>query len=194
MVPHKILVVLILCATLNNGYSFPCTDDVDVDTDRDIRQEVRYLFLSQVGVKEKETNSGEMITKYLDAVGLGPGYAWCAAFIGYVYQEADIPYSGGTAWSPSWFPDKKVIYKRNTGVGKDSLIAVASPGDVFGIYFRSKQRIAHVGFVDVNAPGSNYVITVEGNTNDTGSREGDGVYRKYRLKSQIYKIAKWVPP
>ena len=187
MVPHKILAILILCATFNNGYSFPCFDDVD--TDRNIRQKVRYLYLSQVGVKEKGTNSGKMVTKYLRSVGLGSGYAWCAAFIGYVYQEADISYSG-TAWSPSWFPEKRVVYKRN--IGKDSLIA--AHGDVFGIYFRSKQRIAHVGFVDVNSPESKYIITVEGNTNDTGSREGDGVYRKYRLKSQIYAIAVWIPP
>lgn len=38
----------------------------------------------------------------------------------------------------------------------------------------------------------NFTITVEGNTNEAGSREGDGVYRKRRLKNQIYKISRWI--
>ncbi|RXF67710.1 hypothetical protein [Arcticibacter tournemirensis] len=64
-----------------------------------------------------------------------------------------------------------------------------SSGDVFGIYFPEKGRIAHVGFVD--EWGDKYAITVEGNTNEAGSREGDGVYRKRRLISSIYKVARY---
>lgn len=62
-------------------------------------------------------------------------------------------------------------------------------GDVFGIYFPDKKRIAHVGFVD--SWDDKYVITVEGNTNEAGSREGDGVYRKRRLVGSIYQVARW---
>ncbi len=66
-----------------------------------------------------------------------------------------------------------------------------SRGDVFGIYFPEKGRIAHVGFVD--DWGDKYVVTVEGNTNEAGSREGDGVYRKRRLISSLCKVARYCP-
>lgn len=64
------------------------------------------------------------------------------------------------------------------------------PGDIFGIYFQNKGRIAHVGFV--HRFGDKYTITVEGNTNEEGSREGDGVYLKRRLTKQLYKISRYV--
>jgi hypothetical protein len=33
---------------------------------------------------------------------------------------------------------------------------------------------------------------VEGNTNEAGSNEGDGVYKKRRLINSIYQVANWV--
>lgn len=64
-----------------------------------------------------------------------------------------------------------------------------SPGDVFGIWFPEKGRIAHVGFID--EWGEKYAVTVEGNTNEAGSRDGDGVYRKRRPISSLYKISRY---
>ena len=62
--------------------------------------------------------------------------------------------------------------------------------DIFGLYFPEKGRIAHVGFIDEwNDP---WVVTVEGNTNVLGSREGDGVYRKRRLVRTVEKVARYV--
>lgn len=63
-------------------------------------------------------------------------------------------------------------------------------GDVFGLYFPEKGRIAHVGFVDEWQDP--WVISVEGNTNVQGSREGDGVYRKRRLVKTIHKVARYI--
>jgi len=53
-----------------------------------------------------------------------------------------------------------------------------------------KKRIAHVGFI--HAQEGDYYITVEGNTNQAGSREGDGVYKKRRPKRTIYKVADYI--
>jgi len=78
----------------------------------------------------------------------------------------------------------KTIYK----AGK--IIRNPSFGDVFFIYFPEKKRVAHTGFVDQWE--QTYIITVEGNTNEAGSREGDGVYRKRRLKSQIYAVSSFI--
>ena len=63
-------------------------------------------------------------------------------------------------------------------------------GDVFGIYYPRQNRIAHVGFIDGQQEG--FFITVEGNTNANGSRNGDGVYRKRCSVRTIYKISRWL--
>lgn len=142
-------------------------------------------YESQVGVREATgNNDGDAVGMYLQSTGLGEGYAWCAAFVNWVYVQCVVQTPLSPAWSPSWFLSKRVIYAN----GKE--IKTPGPGDVFGIYFASKGRIAHVGFID--DWGKDIVMTVEGNTNDAGSRDGDGVYRKRRLKRQVYKVSRWI--
>jgi hypothetical protein len=123
---------------------------------------------------------------YLKSCGLKKGQPWCAAFVTWTFQQAGIE-TVISAYSPSWFPNKKVIYTNGSKLNLTPMQA-----DVFGIYFNSKGRIAHVGFVDQWAENSSFCLTVEGNTNEAGSREGDGVYRKRRLKKQIYKVSRWI--
>ena len=62
--------------------------------------------------------------------------------------------------------------------------------DIFGLYFPEKNRIAHAGFID--QWDGTWLITVEGNTNDSGGREGDGVYRKRRLVKSVYQVARYL--
>lgn len=62
--------------------------------------------------------------------------------------------------------------------------------DIFGLYFPEKGRVAHVGFID--QWDGTWMISVEGNTNVSGGREGDGVYRKRRLVRTVYKVARYV--
>lgn len=125
-----------------------------------------------------------MVDQYLGAVSLKPGNAWCAAFVAWVYQQNGVvyPHSG---WSPSWFAPQHVVWSRDGLKNRSPL-----PGDVFGIYFAEKKRIAHVGFV--HRFGATVTITVEGNTNNAGSREGDGVYLKRRPTRQLFKIARYI--
>lgn len=143
------------------------------------RECVVQAYTSQLGVREATGhNDGADVEKYLSTTGLGKGFAWCAAFVNWAHQQCG--YSGpraAAAWSPAWFPTSK-------------LVTHPQQGDVFGIYFASKKRIAHVGFID--RWEGNKAYTVEGNTNEAGSREGDGVYRKIRLQSQIYQVARWI--
>ncbi len=121
---------------------------------------------------------------YLATTGLGPGYAWCAAFVSWVLTENNVP-NPQSAWSPSWFPLRNTIYTR----GQNNRLTPL-PGDVFGIYFNNLNRIAHVGFI--HRFRDDISVTVEGNTNDTGSRQGDGVYLKRRPTRQIYKISRFI--
>ena len=102
----------------------------------------------------------------------------------WVLTQNDVP-NPKSAWSPAWFPTQKVIWQSN-----GLKIRLPLPGDVFGIYFNSMGRIAHVGFV--HRFGDKFTVTVEGNTNDANSREGDGVYIKRRPTRQLHKVARYI--
>lgn len=148
---------------------------------------VAEVYRSQIGVRELTGhNDGKQVETYLATCKLAKGNPWCAAFVTWTYKKADVK-SVVSGYSPAWFPASKTVYTRGARGN-------ATPGtaDVFGIWFASKKRIAHVGFIDEWQPHNGYCITVEGNTNEAGSRDGDGVYRKRRLKNQIYKVSRWL--
>lgn len=149
-----------------------------------LRQQVERTYLSQVGVREHGYNSGDSVNMYLASVNLMPGNAWCAAFVSWVYQRNGIlnPKSG---WAPAWFAPQYIVWSSD-GLKNQT----PRPGDVFGIYFNEKKRIAHIGFV--HRFGEDITITVEGNTNAAGSREGDGVYVKRRPTRQLFYVSRFI--
>lgn len=150
-----------------------------------LRDNIEETATSQLGVYEETgKNDGVMVERYLRSVGLSKGNPWCAAYVSWVLQQDCIP-NPKSGWSPSWFPDSRTIYVRGT-----EKKGTPQKGDVFGIYFSSKKRVAHVGLI-LDWSGD-YVVTIEGNTNEAGSREGDGVYKKRRLKRQIYAVSSWI--
>ena len=105
--------------------------------------------------------------------------AWC-----HTWTDIDNPKS---AWSPDWFKNH-VVYSR----GKITVEKFQSkPGQVFGIYFETKKRIAHMGMI--TGEDRLHYRTIEGNTDASGGREGDGVYRRVRKKDLVYKIVDYVP-
>ncbi|HCN84252.1 MAG TPA: hypothetical protein DIT07_11635 [Sphingobacteriaceae bacterium] len=160
---------------------------VPVSSDADRRRLIKSVYDAEEGVRETGKNSGKRVEEYLHYVNLKKGEPWCAAFVCWVFGRAYIanPASG---WSPDLFPKGKVIWQRSALAKYQSRFP--KTGDVFGIWFPEKKRIAHVGFVD--QWNDTWLITVEGNTNEAGSREGDGVYRKRRLVRSVYQVASYV--
>lgn len=153
-----------------------------------IRACVAEQYTSAIGVREATGhNDGKEVSIYLRSVKLDEGFAWCAAFVNYTLNQCGAT-TARSGWSPAWFPPQRLIFSR--GFGFDDPGTLPQRGDVFGIYFEAKKRIAHVGFIDTW--GRDKVITVEGNTNTAGSREGDGVYRKIRLTKQIFAVSNWI--
>lgn len=145
----------------------------------DLRSRLLLVKIAQgeLGLREKTgRNDGERIAEFLITVGLKNPEPWCAAFISWVFAKAgfDQPRSG---WSPDLFPVSR-------------LARSALPGNVIGIYFPEKKRIAHVGLIEKE--DGDWLISLEGNTNLSGSREGDGVYRKRRHRKSIDKISDWL--
>lgn len=180
MAKNLYLFIFILLFDLSIGYA------QSGDTGRAIiRDKIAQTYSSQVGVRELTgNNDGKAVETYLHYCGLSKGQPWCAAFVCWVYGQNNVhnPKSG---FCPDLFKTNRVIWRRST---KYNGLPVS--GDIFGIYFPEKRRIAHTGFID--KWGSIQVHTVEGNTNQAGSREGDGVYQKIRLARQIYSVARYI--
>lgn len=152
-----------------------------------LRERIASVYTAEIGVRELTgRNDGVRVVEYLKAANLKKGDAWCAAFVTWTFKQAGVK-TVISGYSPNWFPKSNVIYTIGKSGNKKPL-----PADVFGIWFNSKNRIAHVGFIDNWPEKNSHCITVEGNTNEAGSREGDGVYRKRRLKTQIYKVSRWI--
>ena len=186
---------------------------------------VKQIYTSQIGIREKHSNSGAEVEKYLRYVNLPKGNPWCAAFVCWVFGQANVE-NPRTGWSPELFKRNRIIWERasigalhkpvflndetntyphslnyqpirparqQTTDNRQQVKDNRQPGtaDIFGIYFPDKKRIAHVGFIDQWL--GDWLITVEGNTNDPGAREGDGVYRKRRAVKSIYQVARYIP-
>ncbi len=188
----KILLSLLLPSLGSNKHAAPCSlarqDDmlaekIPIET---TRLRVKKIYDSQLGVREATGhNDGAQVERYLRYTGLGKGHAWCAAFVCWVLGQAGVD-NPKTAWAASLFPKNRLVWSRAKA------LATGNPqrATIFGIYFPSLKRIAHCGFIDKWSEKE--VITVEGNTNDNGSREGDGVYRKRRPIRSLYAVADWI--
>lgn len=197
---HKILTITVLILLSVTSSVMAQSDQSTVYPLNSLqrREKVRQIYTSQIGVRERQVNSGPEVEQFLRYVKLPKGNPWCAAFVCWVYGEADVR-TPRTGWSPDLFRNEKVIWtsgEQRTRI-RDSRrlqngVTEQQPrtADVFGIYFPEKGRIAHVGFVD--EWNGTWLITVEGNTNLSGSREGDGVYRKRRLVRSIYQVARYI--
>lgn len=140
----------------------------------------------QVGVKEGYSNGSwnnrvKYTTWYADQVKNSAFLtsAWCAIFVSWCADQAGISRSiiPLHAWTPSGlaFFSAKGLVTRGGG---------AKPGDIFYKYYSSYGRVAHTGIVE--KVSGNYIYTIEGNTNTTGSSQGNGVYRLKRLITNDY--------
>lgn len=142
-------------------------------------------YTSQIGVREATgKNDGPAVEMYLRSVNLGKGYAWCAAFVKWVFQSCNVK-TTITAWSPTAHNSRNLIWFKKQW-HKEPV-----HGDVFTIWNVKMKRISHTGFFHKKVNGSIYE-TVEGNTNEGGSREGDGVYKRRRSFNATYSITRWI--
>lgn len=132
-------------------------------------------------------NKGAQVEMYLANAGIFKPAPWCGAFVKWVLDVCCIDH-WINAWSPSG-TSRNRIYDRRTP-SKNTVTPQSM--DVFTLYYESLGRIGHVGFIDKWGDGP-WVTTIEGNTNDSGSRDsvtGDKVMRRKRLKSTIYQISR----
>lgn len=137
-------------------------------------------------------NDGPEVEAILDAVGLrGTGAPWCAAYVVWVGDTA-LGRAGNPYPRSAWSPD--MVRAPTWTLAGGGL--TPQPGDTFGVWFRSKGRVAHTGLV--GSWGSRYTETYEGNTSpdaapgSAADRDGGGAHRKRRLVGQIHSARDWL--
>jgi hypothetical protein len=177
-----LLVLAITSLTFSVGAKPPITAPVST---YNLAAQVQKIYISQIGVREATgKNDGAQVEKYLKSTGLGKGHAWCAAFVKWSFLQAGVK-TNITAWSPTALNKNNVVYQNGR------FYKQPQPADVFVLYFAQYKRIAHTGFFDYSVNNTVY-SSVEGNTNGGGSRDGDGVYRRYRSFKATYAISRWI--
>ncbi|MEO9257450.1 MAG: CHAP domain-containing protein [Crocinitomicaceae bacterium] len=138
-----------------------------------IADKIITIAITQLGVTEVPlgSNAGPDVEKYLKSVGLGKGYSWCMAFVYWVVSNA----------AKESFKETKL--KKTAGVldqwnSRPGLrLTTPVPGCIFIMDFGHGQ--GHTGIVE-KVLQNGMITTIEGNTNDDGSREGIEVCRRTR--------------
>lgn len=139
---------------------------------------------SQIGVMEEPrgSNSGRRVEQYLRSVGLDPGYAWCVAFQYWCFQQAATalgrsnPMVKTAGVLDHWHQAGRRNISRITTLEAQNNPLQLKPGMIFTIDVGDPGGAGHAGFVEKVVDGR--LMTIEGNTNTGGSREGIGVFRR----------------
>jgi hypothetical protein len=128
------------------------------------------------------SNRGPKVDQYVSSVGLDPAgrNPWCAAFVYWCFSRAAADNGVG---NPVIKTGSVLTHWRRAGEAGVHRIAAADamgtpalvqPGFVFIMDYGG--GVGHTGFVEQVTGGR--LITIEGNTNNDGSREGVGVFRR----------------
>ena len=139
-------------------------------------------------------NHGQMVERFLHEVGLSAGAPWCAAFVHHVgYWSQFDPAQQRSAWPLPATGSCQVL--GDTAAQQQALVHRPVRGDVFLWYMAPLDRFAHTGIVlDMRETGSTFLCTtIEGNTNDDGSRDGWKSCLKHRFfgKADGHAFIRW---
>lgn len=142
------------------------------------------IAANEIGVKEGKHK--ERINEYLSTTTIGPGdYAWCAAFVSWCIKKTLETYKPPEIKNyESWRCRSARVFDWEPWAKSRNLEIIyncekpARKGDLIIFDF---SHIGIVGFDQLSIKDK--IITIEGNTNKKGSRDGDGVYLKERSPS-----------
>lgn len=141
---------------------------------------------SQLGKMEDPllSNSGPDVNQYLASVGLGPGFAWCAAFVHWCFDRSAEragmanPVIKTAGVMDHWTKAGKAGITRIAGADAINNPALVKAGHIFVINFGG--GLGHTGLVI--AADNGIIHTIEGNAKPVGGliRDGYGVFQRDR--------------
>lgn len=125
---------------------------------------------SQIGTREGRSGGHwNNQNPYAKIAGHANGYAWCATFVCAAFIKAGLRHLIET---PSAGVDQlSVGFKKSNRWSQYPAVGAV-------VFYGKPSDLNHTGIVA--RYDSDHIWAIEGNTNDSGSREGDGVYLKKR--------------
>ncbi|SFB75937.1 CHAP domain-containing protein [Polaromonas sp. OV174] len=136
------------------------------------------------GVREipKNSNRGPEVDAYLERAGVSSGLSWCCAFVYWCFDQAALaqgranPMFKTAGCLAHWNNAVKRGARRIPAADAVANPSLVQPGMVFIMDFGG--GLGHTGFVERVEGG--HIVTIEGNTDASMTREGGGVYRLTR--------------
>ena len=130
-----------------------------------------------IGVKETAWNSGPEIDKWLARVHCKPGAPWCVAFAWCMLDDACHTLNLTNPLRPV----AGVFSLMDMAKASKAWSAEPGPGFIFGIDHGLDAQGHHIGHCGIVCEVAQlHLVTLEGNTNEVGSREGNAVALKTR--------------
>ena len=151
----------------------------------DLARKTAEMASHDIGIRETGRNSGKRIKQYLATVGLKQeGHPYCIAAVCTWIKEAAA--AGGVKqellFSPSCLRFLDYAVKTNHAFLPSEL----APGRLPCVFIIDHGKgKGHAGLVIGVSEDGVLLDTIEANTNPSGSRDGDGVYSRYRDISEV---------
>ena len=156
---------------------------------------IREAATKDIGIREKTgKNDHPEIARWNRAVGAPVNAPYCASWVVNKLLASGVVDVPVTAWSPSLLPKNARVMWMNKLLPGMKL----EPFDILGMYFKSRKRIAHVGFFYYQV--GDHIRSMEANTSLTaaaGSAEdrdattGGGVVYKTRHQRSWYGASRF---
>jgi len=170
-------------ATLLSSFTPPTTPTVATGSSPLLAATLRFAA-GEVGVMEDPlgSNRGPRVDQYLRSAEIDPttgSFPWCAAFVYFCFQQAanllgvNNPVIKTDGVLDHWNKAGSANIKRLDTQACIANPSLVSPGMIFVIIHPSGTT-GHTGLVKEIA--GTLLTTIEGNTNNNGSREGIGVF------------------
>jgi len=143
-----------------------------------------------IGKLEKKGNKGfydPEFEKLLKAVGFYVGAPWCAFFGKAVWKQVYADHKGMSAVINSCFTGGCLDTLRRVEANGTLLTGEEPRPGAVVIWRHGRGTSGHFGIVESVDAKNNTMTTIEGNTNASGSREGDRVARKLRTINRQFR-------
>ena len=156
-----------------------------VEVDEPLLEAALERAAEEIGVLEVPpgSNRGPRVDTYLRCVGIDPdagSFAWCAAFVYFCFNEASQkggrrnPLVKTAGVLEHWNRAEQRGARRIKAAEAQARPELIKPGQIFVMDFG--RGAGHTGVVRALRNGK--LVTIEGNTNDGGAREGIGVFER----------------
>lgn len=136
-------------------------------------------YLKEHPVEAGGQNMGPWVRYFMDG-RQGEDFPWCAGFVTYVMRQVANDKGEACPVERTYSCDVLGYAARKAGTlvrGNSGNLSKVKAGDIF-LVRKTPSDWTHTGFVIEANP--EHVVTIEGNTNDEGSREGYEVCKRIR--------------